>query len=170
MGIEGNEEADGAAKTALSLPIERKQLPYRDYVRSAKKYHRDLWQDEWDRWGPVKLRIVKPRLRYWTSSFHKSRHKEVVLARLRIGHTRLTHGHLMENKEAPKCQRCRVTISVQHMLIECPLYHEERKKHLPNLANQTTEGALRQLLTESSNFNVNQVMNMLTEMKIIHRI
>ena len=44
IGIQGNEEADRAAKTSLNLLIERKQLPYRDYVSSTKKCHRDLWQ------------------------------------------------------------------------------------------------------------------------------
>ena len=170
MGIEGNEEADGAAKTALILPIERKQLPYRDYVRSAKKYHRELWQDEWDQLGPVKLRIIKPRLRYWTSSFHKSRHKEVILARLRIGHTRLTHCHLMKKEPAPVCQRCRVTVSVLHVLIECPLYHDQRRKLLPNAADLTNEEGLRQILAEETNFNIEKILVFLKETKVLDHI
>ena len=31
----------------------------------------------------------------WTSSFQGNRHWEVVLARLSLGHTQLTHGHYM---------------------------------------------------------------------------
>ena len=120
--------------------------------------------------GPVKLRIIKPVLRYWTTSFHKSRHKEVILARLRIGHTRLTHGHLMKNEPAPLCQRCRVIVSVQHVLIECPLYHEQRRKLLPNAAELTNEEGLRQLLAEQAKPDIDKILDFLKETKVLDHI
>ena len=34
---------------------------------------------------------------------------QVIIDRLRIGHTNLTHGHLMCNKESPVCEKCGVS-------------------------------------------------------------
>ena len=48
------------------------------------------------------------------------RREEVVIHRIRIGHTRLTHGYLMENKPIPNCPFCdNIPISIKHILIEC---------------------------------------------------
>ena len=48
------------------------------------------------------------------------RREEVVIHRIRIGHTRLTHGFLMENKPIPNCPFCdNIPISIRHILLEC---------------------------------------------------
>ena len=53
----------------------------------------------------------------WTSSHNKSRRIETVLARLRLGHTNITHVYLMQSQTEPsECDRCRVTITVKHLL------------------------------------------------------
>ena len=50
----------------------------------------------------------------WTSSHNKSRRIETVLARLRLGHTNITHVYLMQGQtEPPEFDRCRVTITVK---------------------------------------------------------
>ena len=66
-----------------------------------------------------KLReIKKDVIKYWTSSHDKSRRIETVLARLRLGHTNITHVYLMQGQtEPPECDRCRVTITVKHLLL-----------------------------------------------------
>ena len=73
-----------------------------------------------------KLRTVMK----WNSSEQKSRRNEVVLWRLRLGHTKLTHGYLMEGKDPPKCDTCGVTITVHHSLTECRKFLHQRRLHL----------------------------------------
>ena len=52
-----------------------------------------------------------------------SRREEVVLSRIRIGHTRLTHGYLLtREKVIPICDTCDVPLTVHHMLSECTKY------------------------------------------------
>jgi hypothetical protein len=47
------------------------------------------------------------------------RREEVVLNRLRIGHTHHTHGHLMK-KEPPKiCLTCKISTTIKHIITEC---------------------------------------------------
>lgn len=36
------------------------------------------------------------------------------------------HGHLMKNKPPPQCTYCRTRLTVEHVLVECPLYSSER--------------------------------------------
>ena len=56
---------------------------------------------------------------------------EVVLARLRIGHTKITHKYLMKQGHAPYCQDCVVAsypVTVGHLLVECPFYADKRRQ------------------------------------------
>ena len=50
------------------------------------------------------------------------RGQQVKLSRLRIGHTRLTHCHLMEKSPQPNCTMCSEPLTVKHVLIACPQY------------------------------------------------
>ena len=54
---------------------------------------------------------------------------EVIMCRLRIGHSRLTHGHLMSGEHQPYCDDCLVPLTIKHLLIECPSHQELREQH-----------------------------------------
>ena len=56
----------------------------------------------------------------WSSSCWQNRFHEVVLSRLRIGHMRLTHQHLLRGDESPLCNDCFV------ILTECPTHMIQR--------------------------------------------
>ena len=42
------------------------------------------------------------------------------LARLRIGHSRLTYGYHMSTGRLPECEHCLDLLTVTHSLIDCP--------------------------------------------------
>jgi len=48
-----------------------------------------------------------------------SRKTEIIIKRLRIGHTHLTHGHLMKNQPPTECNLCGVILPVKHLMAEC---------------------------------------------------
>ena len=48
-----------------------------------------------------------------------SRHDCVLINRLRIGHTRLTHSYLLLGDDQPECGTCQRPLTVKHILIEC---------------------------------------------------
>jgi glucosamine 6-phosphate synthetase-like amidotransferase/phosphosugar isomerase protein len=54
-----------------------------------------------------------------------NRKDSIVIARLRIGHTRLTHKYLFEKKAQPKC-KCKRDLTVDHLLT-CPRNEKLRK-------------------------------------------
>nr|CAI5830080.1 unnamed protein product [Callosobruchus analis] len=47
---------------------------------------------------------------------------QVIIARLRMGHTRPTHSHILLNTTAPRYETCRCQLSVTHILFKCPVY------------------------------------------------
>ena len=59
----------------------------------------------------------------------ESRREEIVLSRLRIGHTYFTHNHLMDGRIAPLCSGCDCPFTVQHILIECYDFSLIRRKY-----------------------------------------
>ena len=136
VGIRGNELADKKAKDSLSKlePYDYK-LPFSDYLPLVKTFVRKKWQSRWDNKHeterPIKLHEIIPELKpFYTSNL--SRKDEVVMHRLRIGHTRLTHRYLMEDplKREPPCNFCYDDwLSVKHILIECQHFDIVRNRH-----------------------------------------
>jgi len=48
VGILGNEKADAAAKSALSLPVIRMEIPATDMYLRITKLTFDEWQEVWN--------------------------------------------------------------------------------------------------------------------------
>ena len=53
------------------------------------------------------------------------RKEEVVLARLHLGHTRVTHSYLL-GEEQPQCVGCDAPFTVRHFLLECGNFAQVR--------------------------------------------
>ena len=52
----------------------------------------------------------------------------MVLTRLRIGHTRLTHSYLLNREDQPFCISCNKLFTVKHFLIECIEFSNVRRQ------------------------------------------
>ena len=107
---------------------ETKLLPHRDLYPIIKKKIQEDWQREWENVKDNKLRQIKYNVREWLTSHNKHKKLEVIITRLRIGQTRLTHGHLMEAKPQDYCLDCIVPLSVEHVLVDSPNFAEERMR------------------------------------------
>ena len=59
VGIRGNEKADKAAKSALSLQPSNLKLPYTDFKPAINKYLFNKWQLVWDTAVDNKLHSIK---------------------------------------------------------------------------------------------------------------
>lgn len=129
IGIEGNEKADNIAAGAKELRCANAQLPFQDYRNQIKRAIFKDWQNEWSTQTNNKLAIIKPTLCEWSSCRHNQRYYEVILCRLRIGHTRLTHNYLLSGQQPPTCNACSERLTVLHILITCPEYEHYRRQH-----------------------------------------
>ena len=54
--------------------------------------------------------------------------EQVVISRLHIGHTRLTHTFIQKQEPQPQCLTCQTTFTVKHILIECRVFAVIRKR------------------------------------------
>ncbi|GFT17209.1 uncharacterized protein TNCV_4739151 [Trichonephila clavipes] len=118
VGILGNEQADTAARS-MSDHMQR-PVCYQDLKTSAQNYIHRVWQEIWDQQVLNKLHSIHPSTSHWAAL--PVRRHDVRLTRLRIGHTRFTHRHLLLGENAPECPSSKVPYSVCHILIDCPVF------------------------------------------------
>ena len=119
IGIEGNEKADLAARSALALPLSNIKLNCSNFKPLIFTFIRSRWQSCWDLADSNKLHSIKPTLGPCYSPAVTIRRDEVVLSRVRIGHTYLTHAFLLKGEDRPECVFCQCSLTVKHILIEC---------------------------------------------------
>ena len=127
VGIAGNEKVDKAAKAALNLPQTEMKLPYSDFKPLITNFIKSNWQNSWSQ-ITSKLSEVQPTVGTCGRS-RASRREEVVLSRLRIGHTYITHGYLLRRDDPPFCHACNQPFTVRHFLIECSDFKQTRDQY-----------------------------------------
>ena len=96
IGIYGNEKVDKNAKESLNLEVTDFKIPFNNFKPFINKYVCDKWQTLWNETPFNKLKEIEPIVNYHRLVPKLSRREEIVLARLRIGHTRLTHSCLLK--------------------------------------------------------------------------
>ena len=116
IGIQGNEMVDKQAKTSLSLEPTSFKIPFSNFKPSINKYILEEWQTSWNNSIGNKLLDIKPTIGEYQSVVRNIRREEVVLARLRIGHTRVTHSYLLQGEELPQCVGCDAPFTVRHFI------------------------------------------------------
>jgi len=128
VGILGNEKADAAAKSALSLPVTRMKLSATGMYPRITKLIFDDRQEVWMCYAGNKLHAIRPTVDDYKQKTCLSRRDSVLLNRLRIGHTRLTHSYLLSGDDLPECDTCQCPLTVKHILIECVDLNDVRNK------------------------------------------
>jgi ribonuclease HI len=129
VGVPGNERADSLARSAIDNEVRSFiPLPRCDLRRYFQRVVWHKWYEDWENTNRNKLKEAKPHLNVLLPSHFPNREWEVKLARLRIGHTQITHEHLLLHSPPKYCQDCLIPLTVRHFLIECPSYLDERRR------------------------------------------
>ncbi|OOZ37989.1 hypothetical protein BOW52_09705 [Solemya elarraichensis gill symbiont] len=126
MGIKGNEKVDSLAKAALNSTQSSLKVPYSDFKPLSRKYITQFWQLDWDNLVNNKLHHIQPSLKQNQHISAFSRRENVVLTRLRIGHSHLTHSFLLKKEPRPLCTFCNVPLSIEHILMTCSAFARKR--------------------------------------------
>ena len=128
-------------------------------------YCRDQWQAHWSNLNSnFKLKSIRPSIQPWLY-FRMGRRSSIVLTRLRIGHSHYTHRYLMASgaeRRAPFCSACQVDITIEHILVSCPVFAAPRRANF--LANRS----LREILDEGA--PVEQVVQFLKDINLFYEI
>ncbi|GFV53302.1 RNase H domain-containing protein [Trichonephila clavipes] len=98
-----NEQSDSAARSATThLPL---GVPLSDIKRVILHHIFKISQELWSQQLDNKRHSMKPVIGAW--SVMPMRRTDFKLSRLRIGHTRFTHKHLLLGEDAPECPSCK---------------------------------------------------------------
>ena len=111
-----------------------------------------------------KLKSIRPSVLPW-SHCRVDRRSSIVLTRLWIGHSYLTHKYLMaggEERQVPLCSTCRVELTIKHVLVQCHFYELKCRDNL--LSNMT----LLEILGEDA--SVELIVKFLKDVNIFYDI
>lgn len=173
VGVWGNERADSLAKKALERPEpdvavnlgrgEVKVLIQRAVVTQ--------WQMLWDQESKGRHMYSIQKEVGKVGKVGGSRRDEVVIARLRIGHTLLNSTQCRFGRVASgQCLGCMMEEeTVQHILFECPVYAEERKEWKDGLL-ENGEADFNQATVLGRDANIRAVLKYLTSTGLYARI
>ena len=127
--IPGNERADQLAnqgRLKLIDPDTRSDgVPSADVANLSRRELLNAWSRTWFQQRHRHLRRIKHYPVQWTDRANRAEQR--VLTRCRIGHTRLTNGHLIGNRPAPSCDTCGIAMTLHHLLCDCRKYVDERR-------------------------------------------
>ena len=139
-GLPGNEKVDALAKEALTLDNVDMDIQYvvaSDYNQTVRQHLKKKHQTSFDESVHNKLRQIQPSINYNSKIGVYSRKDEMVVTRLKIGHTYLTNGYLLRGEDPPYCHADECDITVKHILTECWGFEEQRRRFLnaPNYSD-----------------------------------
>ena len=158
-GIDGNERVDVLAKNATANRhiSSKKHLTTDDIQNNNKQIILQKWQLLWNDQQNNHLRQIKTSVLPWPPPFQLSRKAEVILNRLRLGHTKLTHSFLLERLFPPTCLACScdTALSVRHILISCPSLHSLPTNSLKSLLGNNAQ-SIRNTLAFVKNHNLTE--------------
>ena len=100
----------------------QRMISYTDTYQYISQYVCDMWQREWDTAVNNKLHATKPLIGEQPSAYRSVRRDEVVLSRLRLGHSYLTHSYLLKGEPPPECVTCNYRLTISHILVDCIEY------------------------------------------------
>ena len=129
-GIGGNERVDQLAKETLDQDIDPLASVHYTDMKPLVNYIQKLVQTKWDVAVHGRdLYLVKPTLGPPKTFQHLTRAEEVVITRLRIGHTKATKFHILSRGPPTGCHHCGQTLTIDHMMLECALLQECRDEY-----------------------------------------
>ena len=100
------------------------------YETTGQLLHSEVGQTKWHVAVHGRaLYLEKPTLGPPKKFQHLNRAEEVVITRLRIGHTKATKSHILSRGPPTGCHHCGQTLTIDHMLLECALLQECRDEY-----------------------------------------
>ena len=148
VGVPGNERADKLARESAGRAALRSSVPCTDLFPVVREAIIPIWQERWttscatSKMGEVTRSVSH----HWSYTHIQDRRSQTCLARLRIGHSRLTHSYLMSRDYQPYCDDCLVPLTIRHLLVECPSLGDLRDRFLYRCRNANGDYVLSRVL------------------------
>jgi hypothetical protein len=128
IGIAGNTAVNAVAKAGNSLPISNAKIPHTDVKPLISSHIKNCWQLSWHSDTNNKLFKIQPVIKSFVVNCLQ-RTEEILIHRLRVRHTYLTHSYLLRRETPPECDVCLVRLTVEHLLLSYCKYNPVRRKN-----------------------------------------
>ena len=128
VGLSGNCAADAAAKAALNLTASAVSVPFTDFQARINCYVKQKWQREWDGETNNKLHAIEPVIHGAATIYKIPRRDDILIHRLRLGHTYAMRSYLLKGENAPQCAACGGLLTVEHLLVSCGGHAQTRRQ------------------------------------------
>ena len=105
------------AKKALEWAPKFISVPHRDWFTAIRRRRYQIWEERWKE-ERRKMFEIKSKPGRWKEIRKLMRRDEVVINRLRLEHTNVTHGYRFETESdghPPICNRCKDAIQQLNM-------------------------------------------------------
>ena len=127
--IEGNEIVDQLAKETIDQDKDSLTTVHFADLKPLVDIQQEV-QTKWDASIHGRdLYLLKPILGPPKIFRHLTRAEEVVITRLRIGHTKATKSHILSRGQPTVCQHCGQTLTIQHILLEWTMLQQSRNEY-----------------------------------------
>ena len=118
---------------------ESAKLSVEDAKTILKNNVRKRWSEMWKNEPLKNLRKLKTNINKFVIPTNMKREDLCKITRLRLGHTKVTHQHLFQQQSHTLCDTCNQSLNVEHIIIYCTKYDQERRKHNINNINILNE-------------------------------
>jgi hypothetical protein len=139
-GLLGNENTDAEAKQAATRDrVDVATLEFRDFRRIISEFESTARKNRKANVEANKMKEHKILLSKDRTYLTENRADDVFISRIRIGHTRFTHGYLMKpppERVQPLCESCGRMLTIKHLLVECTRYDGHRVRLLGDQGDQ----------------------------------
>ena len=98
---------------------------------------------------PTNLKLIKGMTGNWDSCKRNNRREEIILSRMRLGHTKLPHSYIIDQDIRPECDTCDRALTVRHLLTYCTKYDEQRRQLIGLCQNHHMELGMGVLLGDN---------------------
>jgi len=109
--------------------ITNMKLRVSELFRQVSKFCLNKWQEIWDLCESNKLYSIYPTVGSVAHSKNMSHYNSLLINGLRVGHSRLTHSHILCGDDPPTCQLCGFPVPMRHILVECVGLRDIRTKY-----------------------------------------
>ncbi|XP_037531828.1 uncharacterized protein LOC119409038 [Nematolebias whitei] len=173
IGLVGNEKADKTAKKATHNPISfTVRMSNSEGKSKVKEELKKIWQRRWDegltgRWF-YKIQKAVGRKRRG----RRSRKEERIITRLRFGHTGLNYSLFkIQKHKNGKCEYCEKFETIEHVILECCKYEEERRCMLKECEGSKEKFNLIEFVRRDlGSRHIQIIIRYLKKTKLFHRI
>ncbi|XP_065073052.1 uncharacterized protein LOC135697366 [Ochlerotatus camptorhynchus] len=138
-GVKGNEEADHLAGTGRRMTKYTRKVPGQDLKKWVTKTVDQSWSRDWLAGSILFIRKIKGDTSRWEDPpLHR---EQVVLSRLRSGHTNVSHNYKGDGPFRRICDHCHIPQTVEHFICICPKYDGTRRSY-------DISGSIRDVLSD----------------------